>query len=316
MMEHALLERSEPEALQSVVLAISTFRTAEHVLRLLRSVFANGKTPFLAVVVVDSLGDGRLAAAIQENGWPVEYHNADRNLGSAGNLQKRLQMAADLGARWCYAINHDGEVDLRAVQAMVLAGNAGERIGAVYPNRFRPHRGESWEKPRRSGVPHLLSPRLSSQHALGEEVVWSSSNGALYSLQPQRDGIEVWGDLWMSWEDLGYGLCLKKGKWRQIICADAIFIDTYEYRKAKFLGKTIYVADKPTWYQYYHFRNLILIARRVDGGFKLYLSLFPMLIKDLVVIMSYKSDPLIRLRLLFRGALDGIRNISGKGPFP
>ncbi|MER8823833.1 hypothetical protein NKH70_29365 [Mesorhizobium sp. M0991] len=310
------MERSEAEALESVVLAISTFRTAEHVLTLLRSVFANGKTPFLAVVVVDSLGDGRLATAIGENGWAVEYHNADRNLGSAGNLQKRLQIAADLGGRWCYAINHDGEVDLRAVQAMVRAGNAGERIGAVYPNRFRPNRGGSWEKPRRSAVPQLFSPRLSSQLAVGEEVVWSSSNGALYSLQPQREGVEVWSDLWMSWEDLGYGLCLKKGKWRQIVCADATFVDTYEYRKASFLGKTIYVADKPTWYQYYHFRNLILIAKRIDGGFNLYLSLFPMLLKDLAAIVLYKSEPLTRLRLLFSGALDGIRNISGKGPLP
>ncbi|MER8766176.1 hypothetical protein [Mesorhizobium sp. M0968] len=302
--------------MKSVVLAISTFRTVEHVLTLLRSVFANDDTPFMAVVVVDSLGDGQLAAAIRENGWPVEYHNADRNLGSAGNLQKRLQMAADLGGRWCYAINHDGEVDLRAVQAMVEAGNAGERIGAVYPNRFRPHRGGSWEKPRRSGVPHLFSARLSSQLAVGEEVVWSSSNGALYSLQPQREGIEVWGDLWMSWEDLGYGLCLNQGKWRQIICADATFTDTYEYRKAKFLRKSIYIADKPTWYQYYHFRNLILIAKRAEGGLKLFISLVPMLMKDLVVILLYKSDPLTRLRLLFRGAFDGIRNISGKGPFP
>ena len=133
--------------MKGVVLAIATFRTTDHVASLLRSVFTRGGSSFGAVVVVDSLGDGTLARIVTENNWPVTYYNADQNLGSAGNLRKRLEVARSLGGRWCYAINHDGEVDVGAVEAMVRVGESAERIGAVYPNRFRANRGEAGRRP-------------------------------------------------------------------------------------------------------------------------------------------------------------------------
>lgn len=312
-----MVSASETEGLDRVVLAISTYRAVDPVVALLRAHFGEGSSPFHSVMVVDSLGDGQLAATIAAEGWPVRYENAERNLGSAGNLRRRIELASIAGARWCYAINHDGHVDCAAVTAMVRAGESAHRVGAVYPNRFRINRGGSWEAPRRGQAPRLLGARLERPVSGSQEVAWSSSNGALYNLEAFAEGIDVWSDLWMGWEDLAYGLCLKEAGWRQIICEDAVFTDTYEYGEIKFLGKSFYVSDKPYWYAYYNARNLILIARRIRGTLRFALTgVVPVIAKDFLVTLAHRRDRRQRLRLLFHGLRDGLRNVAGKGQLP
>lgn len=300
----------------SVVVAISAFRSESDVLEKLQSIFSPGVPAFLAVVVVDSLSDGSLGRAIDENGWRVLYDRAEHNLGSAGNLSRRLELARSLGGRWCYAINHDGFLDIQAVRAMVQLGETAPRIGAVYPNRFRPNRGSTWEAPRRARGVRLFSPRLRAASKSGGDVLWSSSNGALYSLEPLAEGVRVWEDLWMGWEDFGYGLLLKDAGWRQVICLEAVFIDTYEYKKVSMFGKAIYIADKPPWYNYYSIRNLILISRRVSGGRLIIVNSMLIVAKEIATTILYRSERLTRIALLARGVWHGLRNIRGKREFP
>lgn len=91
----------------SVAVAISAFRSDAAVISLLESIFANPHSDVGPVIVVDSLGSGRIAEIAQKNNWQIQYNNSPVNLGSAGNLAARLELSAKTGAAWCLCLNHD-----------------------------------------------------------------------------------------------------------------------------------------------------------------------------------------------------------------
>ena len=305
-----------PDPLNGVALAISTYRSDEAVLRRLEVLFADGAQQFAAVIVVDSLGSGRIAEATARRGWPVIYRNADSNLGSAGNLATRLREASATGARWCLALNHDGVVDIEQVRRLVRHGESHARIGAVYPTIIYTERGNMVEAPRTT-----LAPRASfGAGATGEpncqEVLWSSSNGALYNLDAIREGVEVWSELWMGWEDLALGWTLHHRGWKQIQCKDTAVLDNYEYRAVRLLGRNLFIADKPSWYLFYQLRNLALIRKRSGGRAVRWPQILRRMAADLAITLMFKRDRGTRVRLLARGLWDGIKGRSGKGPVP
>lgn len=304
------------DPLASVALAISSYRSDEAVAQLLERLFVQGRSPFGAVIVVDSLGSGAIASAIAARAWPVRYINADRNLGSAGNLALRLATAAQTGMRWCYAINHDGVVDPEQVRQLVAHGEAGDRIGAVYPSLSYQARGSIVEQPRRT-----LSPRGSfgageSEDLLCHQVSWSSSNCALYRLDAIRQGVETWPELWMGWEDLAIGWSLRRNGWTQIQCRDVTVVDTYEYRRVGFLGWKFYITEKPSWYAYYQLRNLLLIRGRSGGEAAGLPDIFKRLAIEIGVTLLYRSEKMKRLGLIRKGISAGMSGITGKGPVP
>ncbi len=111
--------------LRDVALAISAFKSDSQVLNLLTRAFAAEQPQFGAVIVVDSLGSGRIERAVEENGWAVRYINSPTNLGSAGNLDLRLRTAAETGLKWCLAVNHDGEVTPAKAAKLVAHASSG-----------------------------------------------------------------------------------------------------------------------------------------------------------------------------------------------
>lgn len=304
------------DSLSSVAVAISAFRSDDAVLRLLSKIFSRGTPPFAAIIVVDSLGSGCIEAAIRSNGWSVTYHNAERNLGSAGNLCLRLQLAARTGAKWCYAVNHDGDVDLDHVRRMLQYGDACERVGAVYPRLLFPKRGGALDAPRLTLAPHGEFRGNSAQPADALRVSWSSSNCALYCLEPVRAGVDVWADLWMGWEDLAYGWQLGNAGWSQILCGDVTIVDEYEFRPVRFLDRVTYISDKPVWYSYYMLRNLLIIARRSKGEAINRWDIARRGFVELIVILLYRSNKKKRLKLLVKGWRHGLAGHAGKGEVP
>ena len=306
--------------LNDVCLAIATFRNDDKVIALIDAVTNDdGRSPFGKIIVVDSIGTDRIPRwlADQERN-DVEYHNFDENLGSAGNLHERLRLAAQTEATYCYGINHDGEVDLQAVETMRRHANAHPSVGVVYPLRFRPHRGGAWDRSGKHGfaLPFTGSRERPDASPSLEEVTWASSNGALYALAPVRAGIHVWKELWMGWEDLEYGMRLKQNGYKQFRCMDAVFVDHYEYREFKFLGRSIFITDKPAWYAYYSARNLIAATRRNHPD-PLSLSILTLrLAQEALVTATLRRDKQQRGELLLRGIVDGIRGKMGKRAFP
>ncbi|MGZ8285458.1 MAG: glycosyltransferase family 2 protein [Allosphingosinicella sp.] len=306
------------DPLASVALAISGYRSDAPVLALLRSVFAAGQAPFGTVIVVDSLGSGAIAAAIAANAWPVAYIDADRNLGSAGNLALRLETAAATGASWCYAVNHDGLVEPDQVRKLVAHGVSRPRVGAVYPTLIYSNRGNRVESPRRT-LTTLASfeSEPPPREAVCEDVAWSSSNCALYSLDAVREGVEVWSDLWMGWEDLALGWLLAKKGWVQLQCRDVVVVDSYEYHAARLFGRTLYIASKPNWYAYYQMRNLVLIARRSGGE-----ACTPFqLLRRMAVgaggrLLVPRPGRAAWFGNFLKGIMAGMKGVTGKGPVP
>lgn len=304
----------EPASLQRLALAISTFRSDEAVIRQLEKVFAQDQPRLGAIIIVDSLGSGRISEAAKANGWDIRYINAEWNLGSAGNLDLRLKTAAELGFDWCFAVNHDGEVDAHKVLELLRLGQSRPRVGAVYPQLVFSHAGGRRDSPRRSFSPFgLLDGKRDSG---ATEVAWSSSNCALYNLDAIRAGVTAWPRLWMGYEDLALGWELRRRGWTQLLSHDVKVTDSYEFRPVRLLGSEVHIAAKPAWYSYYQLRNLWLIASESGGGAANKASVLRRLLVDIALILFYRDQKAKRLRLLLTGLRDGIRGISGKGPVP
>lgn len=304
-------------ALDRVVVAISAYKSDEQVLALLQAIFEHRGEEVAQVVVVDSLSDGRLQAEIEERKWPVYYHNAPTNLGSAGNLARRLRMAAESNASWCYALNHDGIYDPALIRSLISEACRESRVGAVFPKRIYTERG--WTALAAPTSPYAnprTSEEIHSQDLQAEEIAWDSSNGALYSLAPVRCGIEPWADLWMGWEDLAYSWSLSAAGWRQIRSRVATIKDNYEYESVSLAGKRFYITRKPAWYAYYVIRNLVLFVRRSRGGWRGAVLVVSRLAREMVLTMLYRPQKIARLRLLSLGLAHGLAGRTGKGPVP
>lgn len=304
----------EPASLQRVALAISTFRSDEAVICQLEKVFAHDQPRLGAVIIVDSLGSGRIPETAKSSGWDIRYINAEWNLGSAGNLDLRLKSAAELDLDWCFAVNHDGEIDPTKVLELTRIGQSQPRVGAVYPQLVFSHAGGRLDSPRHSFSTFGL---LDGQHDRETtEVAWSSSNCALYNLAAVREGVTAWPQLWMGYEDLAIGWELKRRGWTQLLSHEVKVIDNYEFTPVRIFGREAHIADKPSWYSYYQLRNLWLVASQSGGRAVTQVSVLRRLVVDVVLILLYRDRKLERLKLLLRGLRDGMRGVSGKGPVP
>ncbi len=297
----------------SVCLAISSFRNDDAVQKLLEAAAPLVPSLFSSIIVVDSLGTGRIAALIDERGWSfARYECARVNLGSAGNLARRLELSAESGADYVYALNHDGLLSPPAIEALVQAASNNPRIGAAYPLRILPNRARAYDV---TNTSRLLLPRRTRPHAPSDATLtayWGSSNGALYALAPVREGLSPWADLWMGWEDLGYGWLLASRGYQQVIVRDAVFEDPYEFKVLPAAGGELYVTDKPAWYAYYFARNLILIGGRLRPNWPVRASLVCRIALECGATTLLRSRKQERLRLLARGIIDGVRGVTGK----
>jgi rhamnosyltransferase len=301
-------------SLDRVALAISAYHSDDAVIHLLGKVFTGDHPRFGAVIVVDSMGRGQIHDAVKSNRWDVHYCNADHNLGSAGNLDLRLQTAEDLGLDWCFAVNHDGEVDHEKVLDLLRLGQSRSKVGAVYPQLVFSHAGGRLDSPRRSFSTFGLLDGEAGSGA--SEVAWSSSNCALYNLDAIRSGVSAWPQLWMGYEDLAIGWELQQRGWTQLLSHDVKVIDSYEFRPVRLLGREAHIAAKPSWYSYYQLRNLWLIADQSGGRAVTKASVLWRLVVDVGLILLYRDRKGERMRLLLKGLRDGMRGVSGKGPVP
>ena len=301
--------------LSDVVLAIATFRNDESVVALLDTVFS-ADAGFHSVLVVDSMGTTAVPETANARGWDVDYRSAETNLGSAGNLHLRMKLAAETDASFVYTINHDGHIDLDAIAKLAEVARDNPQIAAAYPTRFRPNRGASYDNPAGRGLPLPHRRGASAPADKITDVEWASSNGALYALEPVRKGIEVWPELWMCWEDTGYGWLLKSQGYRQVQVGDSVFQDDYEYRHVRLLGRDFYFADKPWWYGYYSPRNLIVVTLRNHRSAAAVGALAAQVAKEAALTVAFRDRKAKRLGLLARAVVDGVRDRTGKLDFP
>jgi GT2 family glycosyltransferase len=304
----------EDGPLARVVIAISSYRSDAQVLQLLAKIFQE-EISVAAVIVVDSLSKGALEQEIVAAGWPVQFENAGTNLGSAGNLARRLELAAACDADWCFAINHDGMISRTLIETLVKAASGRCKVGAVYPKRVWLDRAGTILKPH-AHVFKMPIHAASHDAVFGDEVAWDSSNGALYGLEPIRKGVRVWSDLWYGWEDLAYGWQLTQAGWKQYFCADAVYMDDYEYQHIRVFGRDIYITRKPSWTTYYVIRNLLLIVKRTGGGLRAWTFFIKRVFREVMLAILFRDRKRERLSLALKGIADGFIGKAGKGLLP
>jgi len=294
----------------TVWLVISSYRNDEEIARILERVHASGETVFEKILIVDSEGTGTIPALVERRGWSrVIYRSYQQNLGSGANLRERLRIAAEGRADYAYAVNHDGYVDAEIVGALLRAAQQIGNLGAAYPlchlvNADRYDMTGIRELP----LPAKLARKAPSGPLV--DVFWGRSNGVLYALAPAKQGILPWNAMWMAYEDLEYGWRLHDHGYRQVIVCDAVFHDTYEYRPTA-LG---YVINKPTWRTYYNMRNLILAIRHTRNRPLYHATGALRFVMEFWVIVLLRRNKWRRLRMLWAGAIDGIRGVEEKQP--
>lgn len=299
----------DPDALAKVCLAISGFRSDEAVLELFGGL-GDSVRAFGRVLVVESMASGSLERALAEAFPDVEHVGVPDNLGSAGNFALRLHLAAQGELDYVYACNHDGHVDPAKVLRLVRVAETDPGLGAVYPLRRLTGKGGRYDRAgERLAPPVVPVGSVDERAGILSETFWSSSNGSLYRLGPVRQGILPDADLWMGWEDLGFGRALSDAGWRQVVVNDVVLDDDYEYVRRGIGPIGVHVSDKPTWYQYYSARNLLLLARRSrQPRWPLYAKIGV----EAAVIAGLRDRKRERMGLHLRGILDGLRGETGK----
>jgi GT2 family glycosyltransferase len=284
-----------------VWLVISSFQNDDDVIRILDQVQRFAEDVFERILIVDSQGSGTVPSLLADRGWDhVTYKSYPHNLGSGANLSERLRIAADGGADYAYALNHDGNLALKVIRALLDAARHLENLGAAYPLGYL----ITAKRFNLTGTRELPLPAKLVESPPPDQltdVFWSSSNGALYSTGPAKQGILPWSAMWMGWEDLEYGWRLSDCGYRQVIVRDAIYFDNYEYKQT-WLTKTI---DKPSWRTYYNFRNLILAVRRSRSRPLFHTVVLYRIVLELAMIGLVRDSKFTRLRGLCRGVWDG-----------
>ena len=302
-----------------IAIAISSFRSNAEAKSLVSKI-VHECWPCEYILVVDSFGTGEFEEFISsiDVADRILYFNNDVNLGSAGNLHKRLVWANELGMDFVLALNHDAEITHSVYIALSKNADKLSNIGALYPLRYR--KGKklydlSGEKVLSIGV-HGSTSRPTRELI---EVFWSSSNGALYSTEPLRRVDKLCPDasLWMGWEDYLYGLQLRDAGYRQCIVTSAETVDNYEYKTVNLSMVSRPVADKPMWYSYYDPRNLILIAfYRIHSPALTVRILFRVFLGLLLVPFKFKRQKKMAVMFYLAGIRDGVRNAAGKWKLP
>jgi hypothetical protein len=120
----------------------------------------------------------------------------------------------------------------------------------------------------------------------------------------------------MGYEDMAIGWNLHSQGWKQLLCPDVKLVDNYEYHPVSLFGRKVYLARKPSWYTYYHVRNLILIAKKSRGMAATIPATMLRVVIDFFLILGFRDQKLLRLKLTFLGLLAGFRGQTGKGPLP
>jgi len=302
------------DPLKRVALTIASFKYDEQILQLLERVKTD-LPRFGAILVVDSIGTGRLPAALAAAGLSefVSYHCFPQNLGSAGNFAQRLALASKTNAEFAYAVNHDGDVRPEAIERLVrLAERAPGPLGAIYPMRRMINRGGAFDVTGRYRFPFTAIRTQQPPRLELTPVFWSSSNGALYALAPVRTGLLPCADLWMGFEDLGYGWLLHGAGYRQFAARDVHVDDDYEYRATK-VG---HVTRKAAWYAYYYARNLLLTARRTGQPATVKGLALSRVMLELGVTLALRTEKKARLGFTARGIIDGLQDRGGKWRLP
>jgi len=286
-----------------VWVVIASFHNDEDVAKILNEVHGCGHKVIDKILVIDSEGTQAIPKLITDQGWQdVIYKSYDENLGSGANLSERLRIAAEGGADYAYALNHDGHFDEGVLAALIEAVANVQDLGAAYPLGYLNLAGAyNLTGTRELPLPAKLVHSRPKKQML--DVFWSSSNGALYSMEPVRSGILPWGAMWMGWEDLEYGWRLSSNGYRQVIVCDAVYVDNYEYRKA-WLGRTV---DKQAWRTYYFSRNLLMAIRRNRNRLIYYAVASYRFFRELCLIWLARDCKWERTRFLLKGVIDGLR---------
>jgi len=290
------------EVSPKVWLVISSYQNDRDVIRILDHVHSLATQVLEHILIVDSHSTGAIPAHLSEHGWQhVTYRSYDHNLGSGGNLCERLRLAAEGGADYAYAINHDGGFDPEVATTLLKAAVQLPDLGAAYPLSFLTSAGSyNVTGTRELPLPSRLVSSPPSDALI--DVFWSSSNGALYSMTPVRKGLLPWPVMWMGWEDLEYGWRLSDNGYRQVIVRDAVYRDNYEYQQRWFSR----MIDKPAWRTYYSFRNLFLAIRRSRNRPSFYAVAAYRALLECGLILLARDNKTRRLGRLSRGVIDGL----------
>lgn len=286
-------------------LVISSFHNDDAVIGLIEQAHSVAGEIFERILVVDSQGTGELPRAIRQRAWRnVEYRSFEENLGSGANLAQRLRIAAEAGAEFVYAVNHDGEINAEVIRNLLAVARERTKLGAAYPlGYFMDIDRYNVTGTRELPFPAKLVKQRPEQRFI--PVSWSSSNGALYSLKPAREGILPWEAMWMGWEDLEYGWQLQDSGYEQVIVTSALYRDNQEYDPSA-IGN---IWSKPDWRNYYFSRNLVLAVSRRRNTPTFHLTVLFRILREALITLLIRDRKSSRLRLLLAGAVDGYRGI-------
>jgi len=287
-----------------------TYRRPEDLRTSLVTIQGQSKQPD-TLLVVDNGSEASVRVVAQAAG--VDYVDAQKNLGPAGGLALGMRWVLERAddVDWMLLLDDDdppvGSDEIEsswrlATERAVAQYNSGGRIGAVGVT------GADYQ--RRTGSVR----RLDDDELCGLVDVDHIGGGMLpmYSVEAVRRVGVMDSDLFFGFEELEYGLRLRRAGYRLVVDGDR-----WLARRVKQLRAGLKRRDLRTpiatvaWRRYYGVRNLVLIAKR-HGTWTGVLSVSVLGSARGVLQMLRARRPLAEVALPLLGAADGLLGRSGR----
>lgn len=174
------------------------------------------------LLVVDNCSTDDSVTRIRAAYPDLSLIQIDKNLGFAGGNNVGIRHALAQGAEYIWLLNNDTVVESRALGAMVKAAEEDARIGAVGSVLYemqRPGEVQAWGGGKVStwwGISRYHKGRVSKKYLhyiTGASIMIKSSALREVGLLDER--------FFMYWEDVDFGVRLRKAGWKLVVAADS-----------------------------------------------------------------------------------------------
>jgi GT2 family glycosyltransferase len=236
------------------------------------------------------------------------------NLGVGGGFSAGLRHALESGHDWIWLFDEDSQPEPDALEQLLRAYEAlqpSHNIGIlsclpVHRETGAEYHGLQW-KNRFSRVADRIT-RAGDYFA--DSVI---SSGCLVSAEAVRHMGYPRADYFMDFVDHEFNLRLRRGGYEIAVIRNSVLQHSIGRPRRVTIGPITWVRpQQPTWRLYYIVRNHTSTVWHDLSGFRSRAFLIGSLIKAAVAILMFDPDKSSRLKSIFLGFRDGVKNRLGR----
>ena len=295
-----------------VIIAVLNYRGGTDIMDCIESILKMDYSNYELIIVDNNSPDNSACDIKNRYGNKLTLILNESNLGTAGGYNVCIKEASEREAKYIYLLNNDVILEKRCLKELVKIAETVNNVGSVGPKVYFLEEPKSiwsyggrvsWN---RCKTNHVKSPLQGKFY----DVDYIPGCAILIPIEIFKRVGMFDEDYFMYWEDVDFGIRIKKSGYRNIAVAGAVVFHKVGARKGEYNKITTY----------YPIRNKLLFAREYLKGFRklsfyCYSIIFLFQKLSAVIlggIIKKRADSLVRISALFRAYLDFILGKFGK----